>query len=54
MSILIHVSVALQQGEAVLLVQERKPENHRLWNLPGGHLEMGERYPLSLLTAFRR
>lgn len=42
MAILIHVSVALRQGEAVLLVQERKPENHGLWSLPGGHLEMGE------------
>ncbi|HLK61239.1 MAG TPA: NUDIX domain-containing protein [Chthonomonadaceae bacterium] len=42
MSILIHVSVVLQREEALLLVQERKPENYERWNLPGGHLEIGE------------
>ena len=37
-----HVSVILRQGEAILLVQEGKQENHEKWNLPGGHLEIGE------------
>src|ERR1051326_8311134 len=42
MAFIIHVSVVLQQQDAILLVQERKPENYELWNLPGGHLELGE------------
>jgi ADP-ribose pyrophosphatase YjhB (NUDIX family) len=43
MPILLHVSVALTRGDhRILLVQEGKPENHGRWNLPGGHLEVGE------------
>lgn len=45
MSIPIHVSVVLQQEDRILLVQERKPENYEKWNLPGGHLELGETIP---------
>lgn len=41
-SIVIHVSVVLRQGNDLLLVQEGKPENYERWNLPGGHLELGE------------
>lgn len=42
MSILVHVSVVLRREETFLLVQERKEENYLRWNLPGGHLEIGE------------
>lgn len=42
MAILIHVSVAIQKHDWILLVQEQKQENHGRWNLPGGHLELGE------------
>jgi 8-oxo-dGTP diphosphatase len=42
MPILLHVSVALTRGDRILLVQEGKLENHGRWNLPGGHLEVGE------------
>jgi ADP-ribose pyrophosphatase YjhB (NUDIX family) len=38
----VHVSVALSQTYGTLLVQERKSENYGKWNLPGGHLELGE------------
>ena len=38
----IFVSVVIRDGERVLLVQEGKPVSHGKWNLPGGHLEMGE------------
>lgn len=34
----IHVSLVLQQQEAILMVKESKPENYGRWNLPGGHL----------------
>ncbi len=42
MSTLIHVSVALRRQDRFLLVQEQKPANYGRWNLPGGHLELGE------------
>ncbi|WP_088892093.1 NUDIX hydrolase [Leptolyngbya ohadii] len=42
MTILIHVSVAIQSENRVLLVQETKPQHHGCWNLPGGHVEFGE------------
>lgn len=42
MPILVHVSVILRQGERTLLVQVEKQENYEKWNLPGGHLEIGE------------
>ena len=38
----LHVSVALLRDGRLLLVQEEKPENLGKWNLPGGHLEIGE------------
>lgn len=37
-----NVDVALQRQSRFLLVQEKKPENYGRWNLPGGHLELGE------------
>ena len=48
--ILIHVSVVVLHGEHVLLVQEAKEVNYGKWNLPGGHLEVGE----SILSGARR
>jgi 8-oxo-dGTP diphosphatase len=38
----IFVSVAIRDGDRVLLVQEEKQDSIGLWNLPGGHLEIGE------------
>lgn len=42
MAILIHVSIVVHRQHRILLVQEQKLENHGRWNLPGGHLELGE------------
>ena len=36
------MSVAIRDGDRVLLVQEAKQDSIGLWNLPGGHLEFGE------------
>jgi 8-oxo-dGTP diphosphatase len=41
-SVKIFVSVAIRDGDNVLLVQEGKQDSLGLWNLPGGHLEFGE------------
>lgn len=38
----IFVSVAIRDGDRVLLVQEGKAGSYGKWNLPGGHLELGE------------
>jgi 8-oxo-dGTP diphosphatase len=38
----IFVSVAIRDGERILLVQEGKADSYGKWNLPGGHLELGE------------
>ncbi len=38
----VQVSVVVQDNDRVLLVQEGDPSAGRRWNLPGGHLEMGE------------
>lgn len=40
--ILVHVSVVLRDRGRVLIVQEGKAAVSGRWNLPGGHLEMGE------------
>ena len=48
--ILVHVSVVVLHGEHILLVQEAKEINYGKWNLPGGHLEVGE----SILEGARR
>lgn len=42
MTRLIHVSTIIQEEGRILLVQEAKPQNRDLWNLPGGHLEEAE------------
>lgn len=39
---LIHVSIAVVRDGKILLVQEAKQASHKLWNLPGGHVEHGE------------
>lgn len=38
----IGVSVAVVQGDAVLMAQRGKAPMAGLWSFPGGHLEMGE------------
>jgi ADP-ribose pyrophosphatase YjhB (NUDIX family) len=38
----VHVSVAVMDGERLLLVREEKEALRGRWNLPGGHLEVGE------------
>jgi 8-oxo-dGTP diphosphatase len=35
--------VILNQENEILLVQERKPASYGKYNLPGGHLEIGEK-----------
>lgn len=39
---LVHVSTAVFDGDRIILVQEAKPAARGLWNLPGGHVELGE------------
>lgn len=38
----LYVSTLVSFGGKVLLVQEQKEKYHGKWNLPGGHLEIGE------------
>lgn len=40
--ILVHASVVSLRDDRVLMVLESKSENHGRWNLPGGHIEIGE------------
>lgn len=40
----IHVSTVVQNQDKILLVQEAKEKIHGKWNLPGGHLEVGEEF----------
>ena len=43
MSILIHVSTIITDAKhRILFVREAKPIHHGLWNLSGGHVEIGE------------
>jgi ADP-ribose pyrophosphatase YjhB (NUDIX family) len=46
----VFVSMAVRRDEAILLVQESKPDVRGRWSLPGGHLEPGE----SLVDGARR
>ena len=39
---LVHASVAIMDGDRILMVQEEKPSLHGRWNLPGGHVDHGE------------
>lgn len=39
---LVHASVAVMDGDRILMVQEEKPALHGRWNLPGGHVDHGE------------
>jgi len=44
MDIKVYVSVILHRHDGqILLVQEQKKANYGKWNLPGGHLEAGEK-----------
>lgn len=38
----VHISVAVIDAGRILLVQEEKAIIHKLWNLPGGHLDHDE------------
>lgn len=38
----IYVSSIVERQGKILLVQEAKEKHRGLWNLPGGHLELGE------------
>lgn len=38
----VHISVAVIEAGRILLVQEQKAIIHKLWNLPGGHLDHDE------------
>jgi ADP-ribose pyrophosphatase YjhB (NUDIX family) len=38
----VFVSMAVRREDAILLVQESKPDVRGRWSLPGGHLEPGE------------
>ncbi len=42
MEFIIHVSVLLTWEGRVAMVCEGKPQSRGKWNLPGGHLELGE------------
>ncbi len=39
---LVHASVAVIDGDRILMVQEAKPASREKWNLPGGHVDHGE------------
>jgi ADP-ribose pyrophosphatase YjhB (NUDIX family) len=39
---LVHASVAVMDGDRIMMVQEEKPALHGRWNLPGGHVDHGE------------
>ncbi len=38
----LYVSALVSYNGKILLVQEQKEKHHGKWNLPGGHLEIGE------------
>jgi ADP-ribose pyrophosphatase YjhB (NUDIX family) len=38
----VHVSMAVTDGNRLLVVREEKPALHGRWNLPGGHIELNE------------
>ncbi len=38
----VHVSVVVEAAGDLLMVQEGKPDVQGKWNLPGGHVEVGE------------
>lgn len=42
MQFVLHASIVVVQNNAVLLVQEGKPQAYKQWNFPGGHVEPGE------------
>jgi ADP-ribose pyrophosphatase YjhB (NUDIX family) len=46
----VFASIAVSCGDALLLVQEQKPDVRGRWNLPGGRVEPGE----SIVDAARR
>ena len=43
MAFVVHVSVLVSGGEGLLFVREGKEKNYGKLNLPGGHLDEGER-----------
>ena len=50
MQFIIHVSTLIDNKGEIVLVREKKPESYGRWNLPGGHLEFGEK----LITGAQR
>ena len=42
MRFVVHVSVLVEHDGRIAMVCEGKPENRGKWNLPGGHLKLGE------------
>ena len=45
---LVHASVAVTDSQGrLLVVQEEKPASYLKWNLPGGHVDLGEPPPVA-------
>lgn len=42
MNFVVHVSTLIERNGKILFVREKKPQAYGKYNLPGGHLELGE------------
>lgn len=42
MDFVVHVSTLIERNGKILFVREKKPQAYGKYNLPGGHLELGE------------
>jgi ADP-ribose pyrophosphatase YjhB (NUDIX family) len=49
----VHASVAVVHDDRVLVVQEAKADCRGQWNLPGGHVDHGERIPAAAARELR-